>query len=277
MTQLLVLFFIASFANPPIHTSLPEAIKTNKVKVVSVHPAQHKEGQVLWLFLKNTGKSELKIAVPTGLQFLPQDSNDQTLILPAEMFCHLKAGTADSFPVKVYCCAASKRAPAKASRFSVGPLHHPEMIRLLEYCRSHQITTDQDIQQSIWSVSDHHRVESIGNDSLRLFTANLTGQKIQPLQLKYIHESIPGRIAFEPKGLDVAGTFKFYTEKNIRADLKLFDDNNELVTTLARNITGKAGQHTFRFHAFISRIQPGAYHIRLMHGNTAISEMPVAL
>jgi hypothetical protein len=277
MTAILInLLLAATLLSPTPHT-LTEALQTKKIKVLSIHPGKHRDAQVLWLHIHNNTRTSLEVLIPAGQQFVPIDSNDQTLMLPEQRICKIKPGTKDSIPMRVFCCTASRRAPGNHAGFTVGKIHEPKMIQLLEYHKTHQITTDYEIQQSIWSVSDNHRVESIEGDSLRVFTAALTGQKLQPLKLKYIHESIPGRIAFEPKGLDVSGTFKFYTEKNIRADLKLFNQEEVLVTTLANNITGKSGQHTFKFHAFISKIQPGNYRIKLMHGPNTISEMPVTL
>ncbi len=253
--------------------SLQDALTQKLVEVVSISGREY-TAHTLKVTLRNKTNNNLTLEIPLGQMFAPIDTNEQTmLVVHAEVLALAKGQTASKL-LSTYCCSAHKSSPLTTSPFAVASLASSKMLEMLSKAATFELSSN-DLQSAVWAISDGFRAEAITEPELRQSTADLLGQTLQDLTLQYETAVIPGRIAFEPTGLHVEGNFRYYTPRNIQAQLALYTTGGKLITVMHRNLSHSKGQHKFHFKFKFNGVKPGSYVVKLTSGNKVISEMPV--
>ena len=253
--------------------SLQDALAQKLVEVVAIS-GRESSAHTLNITLRNKTNNSISIEILLGQMLAPIDTNEQTMLVVRPEVLALAKGQTASRLLSTYCCMSTKMSPSAMSPFAVSALANAKMLDMLAKAATFDLP-DFDWQSAVWAVSNNHRAEGISQPELRQFVADLIGQKLQDLTLRYETAVVPGRIAFEPTGLHVEGNFKYYTDRDIKAQLALYTTGGKLITVMHRNLAHTRGQHNFHFKFRFNGIKPGAYIVKLTSGNKVISEMPV--
>jgi hypothetical protein len=256
--------------------TLQEALSTKLVKVQSLSTIGGHHGKSLSLLLKNNQKKHFRIEISIGTIFEPADSSQQPLILTESQAITLAPNEIHQFDLVAYCCNAPKTSPGKGNNYTVGRnLVEGSLLSIVKFLVQKSILDVAEIQNAIWCATNQHRAEGLQNEELKQFVAKETGQKLRQIQILYHQEAHPGEAAFSNNALKIKGLFKYSTEKDIVADLGLYDNEGKLIKFLQKNLQHVKGHHRFGFNFEISNIKHGQYFIKLVSGKATIGEMDV--
>ena len=246
-----------------------------KQKLIKIESAESVGGKMLSILLQNTQKTHLRLEIPFATIFEPEDSSFQPIIITKSEAILLTAGEKHNFSLEGFCCNAPRFNPLAGSKYSVSALATSTLFDIIKYIRQNNFEEGSDIQNAIWSATNQHRAEAISNELLKQFVAKTTGQTLCPVQVIYNQSSHPGEAAILDNKLKIKGLFRYTTEKDIVANLGLYDENGKLVKNLQSNLQHQRGMHKFGFNFEISNVKHDHYFIRLMSGKMMISEMEV--
>ena len=270
MKKILFLVFFTPFSLFAI--TIQDALKQKLIKIENVESVG---GKKLSFLVQNTQKKFLRLEIPFATIFEPEDSSFQPIIITKSEAISFAAGEKHSISLEGFCCNAPRFNPLSGSKYSVSALASGALLDIVKYIRQNNFEEGSDIQNAIWSATNQHRAEAISNELLKQFVAKTTGQILRPVQVIYNQSSHPGEAAIVDNKLKVKGLFKYSTEKDIVANLSLYDENGKLVKNLQSNLRHQKGMHKFGFNFEISNVKHDRYFIRLMSGKMMISEMEV--
>lgn len=246
------------------------------VKIQSLSAVGGHQGKSLSLLLKNNQKKHFRIEIPLGTIFEPADSSQQPLILTESQAVTLSPSEIHQFDLVAYCCNAPKISPSQGNSYTLGRnLAQGSLLSIVRFLAQKNILDASEIQNAIWSATNQHRAEGLQNEELKQFVAKETGQKLRPIQILYNQQVHPGEAAFSNNALKIKGLFKYSTEKDIVADLGLYDNEGKLIKFLQKNLRHAKGHHRFGFNFEISNIKHGQYFIKLVSGKATIGEMDI--
>jgi hypothetical protein len=272
---LLIVAFIGAFAEAGFALNFAEAIQSKKIQIVSSQSLvlEEKDFQVE---IKNISGKTIRLTIPVGTYFEPDTDDTQPRFIAENTELLLAKNESKTVHLSSVCMAATKRSPSSESRFYYQPTAKGQLADLIVYLQQQVIPFEKsDVQSAVWAVTNQHRIEAIANDSLKSKMSRITGQKPQSLKFTYQHQNIPGQVAYNEKELRVEGLFRYGTEKDITANLGLYDKDGKLVKMLRPNMLHRRGQHSFRFDFTITNVKPGDFFIRLTTGKDVLNEMAV--
>jgi hypothetical protein len=271
----LFLFLLCALPFCGFSITLQEAIAQNLVKIEESKTSGI--GTELDVLVFNQQKKHLRIEIPLGTIFYPNDTTLQPLIITQSDFYTFSPKEKHSFSFKGFCCNAKKINPASGSAYSMSQPSKNSLLNIIKFIAHKNIQDRSEIQNAVWAATNNHRAEAIFNDELKQYVAKELGQTLRSVQIIYDQQTHPGVAAFDNNKLKIKGLFKYSTEKDIIADLCLFDENNKLITKMQSNLHHQRGMHKFGFNFEMTNVKPGRYFVRLVSGKVAINEMEVNL
>jgi len=129
---------------------------------------QETVGQILTLHFVNQSKGDIQVALPCGLVFVPDDENQQPLMLVQPLEVNLAAGEEADLQPYVVCADLGTAAPDVGSGYSIGYLEDGKLLQFAQCVCGEEISSDLGsldsvgIQFATWSIS-------VDGDMLSLF------------------------------------------------------------------------------------------------------------
>ncbi len=267
-----ILFFILFAPFSLFAVTIQDALKQKLIKIESIESAGRKS---LSLSLQNAQKKHLNLEIPFATIFQPQDSSFQPIIITESQLLTLSANEKKTLILDGFCCNAPRFNPTKGSQYKVKEPATGTLFDIIKYLNLNKIQDDAAIQSAIWAATNQHRAEAISDETLKQYVAKVCGQTLRGVQVIYDQSSHPGEAAVVGNKLKVKGLFRYTTEKDIVANLCLYDENGKLLQTIESNLRHQRGTHKFGFYFEISNVKHSHYFVRLMSGKMMINEMEV--
>ena len=267
-------YCLPSFALTTKDFTLPEAIAQGLVQLQSSGEGGH-SGKSLKLVIQNNQKKKLRLHIPAGLIFHSQDTSEQDLIVINSRAVEFEKAQKRTIRLYGMCTQASNSSPGTGSAFQMGSMASGNLGKLVSFIDEKRIT-EQSAQYAIWAITDTHSLANIDHPELLIFTAKLLG-KIPP-EYTLVHapsRSRPGAPAFVPRPSVVKGTFRYQTDKDIKASFGLYNDEGALLHSFFDDQAQRKGHHQFKFHFEINNLPSGKYFARLMNGVEVVRELEV--
>lgn len=255
--------------------SFEEAIKQKKVQLIAVN-AEVTDAKDCKITVKNVGAKALRLLIPIGTMFQPEDSSFQPRFIAETGEIMLASYETKTLELSSVCAAATNRSPMKESAYIYAGENKGKLSELSTYLRKQSsVFSKSDIQSAVWAITNNHRIEAIADTTFKNQLSKITGQTSQPYKFSYKHQNIPGQVAYREKELRVEGLFRYGTDKDITAHLGIYDKDGKLLKMLRTNMLHRRGQHSFRFDFTIVNVKPGDYFIRLTNDSVVLNEMKV--
>jgi len=155
------IFFIMHFCMFPAarHLDLQRALDQKLVKAIVKSLGGH-QGFCIQMSLTNLGKDSLVIEVEAGRRLNSVDDGEQDILVTRESFIALKGHENKSFKVNGYCCQASKRSPAKGSKYAVYAMADEKLVKLAKLLNRTNPDPGE-AQTAIWAISDNWHASMI--------------------------------------------------------------------------------------------------------------------
>ncbi|AHF17610.1 hypothetical protein [Niabella soli] len=109
----------------------------------------------VYFVLKNTTGAAISVTFPAGLTIKALDASYQNGFVLQEETISINAGASCLVLLNGYCLNASRHASSDGAQYTWGPVTNaPEMVYLINLCKSKKIDQDTDLQGAIWSITD---------------------------------------------------------------------------------------------------------------------------
>jgi hypothetical protein len=274
MKQIILIF---SFSIPfsLFAISIQDALAKKLIKIENIETSTLSSEKTIVLLVQNTQKRHLQLEIPSGTIFQPEDSLLQPIILTNRETFTFAPSEKHSFSLSGFCGNAPKYNPLNGSKYKLNGLVNGALSDIIKFIGQHNIQDTGEIQNAIWAATNQHRAEAISNEAFKQFVARTTGQTLRAIQVIYNQSTHPGEAAIVNNKLIVKGLFRYTSEKDLVANLGLYDENGSLLKNLQTNLRHQKGIHKFGFNFEISNLKHQRYFIRLVSGKATISEMEV--
>jgi len=179
------LIFLFGFVmiNPALEIktiSLEDAILQKIISAEAIATGSYSEESVK-LTVTNKSNQPLKIVVPAGFSFYPQNKDEQTLITTEEQPLLVDSQKSKSSNLKAFCSEHHNSAPSKDGKFKFGKTKIENLRKLTDFTAKHKIGSNN-LQESVWAVANGRSISNISmrtpeDKALRVFVAEMLGIK----------------------------------------------------------------------------------------------------
>lgn len=256
----------ASFSFADHTLTLDEAIAQGKVQASM--PPFGETGYTLGLRvnIKNISGKNLKLIMPKGTIFIPDDGGAQTLTTNSDEVFALNAGQEKQIVRKGFCTELHDHGSKAESTFQLGVTKNEKLRNILGFMDSLKITDNSTVQHAIWSVTDNNPIGYIGLDDtlkerlLRERLCAITGQPMPWYETEAEIEQTP-ELEFVILSKTVEGELSFYSKDAVNMQGFVKDSTGAIVWTNPNKIIGPHGNVTFWYKLTVEGWDPGKYNV----------------
>jgi hypothetical protein len=270
-TQLLFLILACTLqlaARTPV--SIEKAIKSGYITFEAKGKGGY-SGSCLQMKITNKHKDSLYVVLEAGRRLNSLNDEEQDILVTKEQLVKLRGGETKTTDVFGFCCQAGNHSPAKDSKFGVGRMSDSSLTALAKFCNENKFSTD-DIQSSVWCLSDNHSIASIpgNNDKLRKFVGSIKHEEIPWYQKDYVAGT--GRQSFSDQANKITGTISYTTLADGYMNIQLRDANGHLVQKFTNNKLIEKGNYDYWFELQVTNWPKGKYFIYIYSGEQLLTK-----
>jgi hypothetical protein len=264
-TVLFTIFALAlvSFYSPNSSIPFEKALSEKKIEIVILPTGGH-SGECISIKVKNLTNKNLNLEMTAGTTFIPENEEEQTLIMTSEQMLVLDKSATKTVKVAAYCTEASDRCPSVTSKFQLAQTQNPKLKNLTHFLDSLKGLDENMIQQSIWCVTDSESVSNVYTDdlktskALRGYLCAVTGQKDTWYNTRReVSVDRNNRIVSVAK--EIKGDLEFTTTEPIDMQGVVVDSTGKEIYRNPNKIVGPSGKIRFKFKLQVEGWAPGKY------------------
>ena len=263
---------LSSFSPESIvkEVELLDAINQNLVTVNASSNGKHSGYSVLFNVKNNTAQN-LKIHIPAGLKYHPEDNGEQTLIQLKEQFVSLQPSGNYNGRIAAFCTEASDRCPSQNTSMRITKNTDKKLSELVSFLKENTATKST-FQDAVWAISDNHSISNIVADSpqdikFRKKIAEITGQKniwyTSPQNVRIDEDG-----SFNYETIRIAGTLEFTCPKGTDVKQDIMKSNGDVFHASDRTMRAVYGNVTYKFNLAVMGWEKGEYYIKIHDGTT---------
>lgn len=250
--------------------SIEKAIKMGYISLDAKGKGGH-SGWCVQMKITNKHNDSLYVDIEAGRRLNSVNDEEQDILVAKEQIVKIKAKESKTINVFGFCCQASNHSPGKESKFSVGKMADSSLVALAEFCNKNKFS-ENDIQNSVWCVSDNHSVAGIpaNNEPLREFVADLTKQEIPWYQKEYAPST--GLQTFSNKTDKISGNINYTISSESLMQIKLIDSKGNTLQVFSNNKIMPRGNYDYWFELQVTNWPKGKYFIHFYCGTQMINK-----
>ena len=178
---LILSFGLFSFGFGKSKTTFKEALRNKKIEIKISSNGSY-SGKCINIELKNLSRNKLNLEMISGTLFVPDDSNEQTLVTPNHLLIAINRNEVKLIKIAAFCTEANDKCPSKNSKFTLSEIQNFKLLNLFQLLDSLKNIDNQNIQQAIWCITDNQSVSNIycadayKSIALRKYLCSVTGQ-----------------------------------------------------------------------------------------------------
>lgn len=256
---------------PVKEIDLLDAISQKLISVEAISNGKHSGYSVL-LTLTNNTNTNLRVHVPGGLNYNPEDNGEQTLIQLHEQFVALKPHESHNGKIAAFCTEASDRCPSENSGMKITKNSNSKLDQLVAYLKTNGSVTKSTYQDAVWAISDDHSISNIvaetpQDESFRKKIAEITGQKntwyTSPQNVR-----IDNAGNFRQETLRISGMLSFTCPKGTEVHQDIHKGNGDVFFASDKTMRAAYGGNVkYQFNLAVKGWERGDYYI-LIHDGT---------
>lgn len=280
---LLILFLLVSvvgllsFQNKSITQeiiTLSEAINAGKISVQTKSTGGY-SGPCVAMTITNKSRQPLRIKIPAGTQYIPEDEGEQTLIQIEDKDVLVNSSNSKSIQVEAYCMEASDRCPSSSANMKLGTNTNKNLNNLISYLKGKTIDRNS-FQDAVWAISNGHSISNIVAEdeqtkALRKYVASLTGQKdswyTSPQSVQ-----VDNRGNFNYSTVTINGELAFNCTKGKPIFQELKKENGEVMFTSEQMFTPVTDHVRYEFKLSVKGWEKGNYYVDINDGEKQLAK-----
>lgn len=215
--------------------------------------------------ITNLSSKKISLKIPNNTIFLPENSEEQTLIHGQEKIITINSKEKMKGILTGFCIESNDNCPTENSKFSIGINRDKKLNSLFKNFSSENISPS-DFQHAVWAITDGRSVSNIvrnnSTNALRSYAAELAGQE----DTWY---SSPQEISVDELGrivnttTTITGELSFQCKKGASIQQDVHNSTGEKLISSRPYKTIRAGNITYTFKIKVSRWPKGDYYVRL--------------
>lgn len=271
--------FSFNYAKGPL--AFEQALLEKKIQI-EILPTGSFSGNSINMKIKNISGSNLNLVMPVGTTFVPDNTEEQTLISTQEEIFAVNKNATTELHLNAFCTEASDHCPSKTSTFKMAKSKNSSLIKLMAVIDSLKVKDEHAIQQSIWCITDSQNVANVYTEdpkvskALHSFLCGVTGQKDtwyrtrNDYSVNEQHEIV--RIPKEIKG-EISYTSTESTE--LQGFVK--DASGKIIETNPHKTNLPPGKIKFEFNLRIEGWAPGNYSVVYTNNGKEVINQPFSI
>lgn len=256
---------LASFNSIDKSITLDQAVAEGKVQV-NMLPYGETGRTGIRLNVKNISGKNLQLKMAKGTLFVPDNSDEQTLVTSGDELFALNAGQEKLVQRKGFCTERHDHGSGAESTFKLSFSQNEKLMNIIRYMDSLKVNDNSMIQHAVWCITDNHPVSYInGMDTaatrlVQMRACALTGQQMPWYKTESEIVQTPAReIVVEAK--EVAGELSFKSAEPIKMQGMVKDSAGNVVYTNPNVINGPKGNITFWYRLRVEGWEAGKYYV----------------
>lgn len=263
----LTAFVVASsFAPADNVLTLDEAIAQQKVQATVLPFGDNGYSEGLRVNVKNTSGKTLKLVMPKGTIFVPDNGEEQTLITNGDEVFALNAGQEKQVIRPGFCTELHDHGSDEESTFKLSVSKNEKLLKILSFMDSLKVKDDDVIQHAVWCITDNASVARVdGEDTaasrkIRERICAITGQTMPWYTTDSQIERTP-ELEYVVLSTQVEGELSFKSKDPVDMQGVVKDSTGKIVWTNPNKITGPKGNITFWYRVSVSGWAAGKYYV----------------
>lgn len=229
-------------------------------------------GKCMQIEIKNTSVRYFKIKLPTGQQFIPDDTTKQNMMLTEAQLFAFRPNTIRKEYINAMCVQKHDGSPTADIDFTMGSMSTGHLLGIAQLVEKHKYF-NKTAQNAVWCISDGADINAIKDDDstmvsiLQKFVSNATGQRI----------SIPHTEKRTKRHSTNKVTFEWGTSKSYNTTLVVLNTQNQPVKEILKNKVLPAGHHRYEIELSTADLPKGYYKVILYTDNKIAMQRKVRL
>jgi hypothetical protein len=257
---------VINYLNPlPTSTTLDlqDAIKQGIVIATPISTGTY-ANESITLKLSNKVQRPLKLKVPAGMVYYPENEDNQTLIQLEDMDVIVSAGGTTQLTIDAYCMESSDGVPEGGSSFKIGKTTNQKLLALINQLKQSPVDAYAH-QDAVWAITDNHELTYLPNQteqdrSLREFLSTTTGQENKWYEVAQQRRvDVDRRIVIDPTLITGMLSFDCTPGKAITEEVRKMDGT--VMLTHRTNFAPRSSQLKYKFNLTIKGWDKGEYYV----------------
>lgn len=256
---------VSSLSIATVTLTLDQAIAQGKVRA-TVLPYGDEGSDGLRVDVKNISGSLLRLNMPKGTLFIPDNSGEQTLVTSGDEIFALNNGQVKRIVSPGFCSELRDHGSDDTSTFVLGMSTNPALLNVIGYLDSLHVTDNDFIQYAIWSITDHNPVGYIESDDttqtrlVRERVCALTAQEMPWYETESkIIESPQHEFVIVPT--EVSGEIVINSDVPITLQGMVKDSAGKILYTNPNQSHAPDGETTFDYTLHVEGWAHGTYYV----------------
>ena len=264
--------------------TLEQAIADKKVQVTVPEFGTDAYDKGLRLNVKNISGKSLKLKIPKGTIFVPDNTGEQTLTTSSDTVFAVNINQEKQVRRMGFCTELHDHGSKAASTFRIAFTQNSGLLNILNYLDSLKVKDQDVIQHSVWCITDHHPVSYVGMEDtsltrlIRTRICSLTGESMPwyDTESEIVH---PDPVVEQPQELvveahTISGDLHFTSATRTELQGMVKDSTGKIITTNPRKMTCPAGNVTFEYKLTVRGWAKGRYSVVYLNNGVEVINQP---
>lgn len=275
-------FTLLAFGSNDNTLALADAIAQHKVQATVLPFGDKGYSEGLRVNVKNISGKSLKVKMPKGTIFIPDDDGEQTLITQEDEIFALNSNQEKLIKKQGYCTELHDHGSGKESTFKLSFSQNEKLLNVIAFMDSLKVKDEDLVQNAIWCVTDRQPIAYIyGEDTTasRLIQKRVGALMGQPVPWYNTRSNIvrtPQReFIVEPK--EIAGELSFRATERVELQGMVKDSTGKVIATNPRKMTCPPGNVTFEYRLTVQGWEKGKYSVVYLNNGVEVINQPFEL
>ena len=259
--------------------TLTDAIKSGSIEADVRSVGKH-SGKSVKLTVTNKTDKSIKVTVPEGTAYVPDEDEEQTLIQLEEDFFVLEPRESKSHMIAAFCTEASDKSPSSGGEFTISKSSNKKLNEVIAYMKGKTISK-RSYQDVVWAITDGHSVSNIEipdpqTQKFRKYLADLTGQKDTWYTSPQRH-TINAQRQIVSETTVISGQLEFPSDGTSVIRQEVVDKDGVVRYARPPRTPGKSKKVTMQFTMRVRGMEAGEYTVRVLKDDVVLKTYPFTL
>lgn len=269
---------LASFTLINNTLTLEQALAEKKV-TIQILPYGETGRVGIRLDVTNVSGKSLKLNMTRGTTFVPDNSEEQTLVTSEDQIFALSGGQKKQITQKGFCTELQDHGSAEESTFQLSRATNDRLLNIINFMDSLKVKDNSLIQQSVWCITNNRPAAYVqGTDTaqarhVREHLCSLTGQPIPWYATESNIVITPAReYVVEPQV--ITGELSFHSTTPVAMQGCVKDSAGNVITTNPNILRTPAGKITFDYKLTVRNWEKGKYSVVYTNNGVEVINQP---
>lgn len=273
---------LATFSFADAAITLEQAIAQGKVQATVLPFGDKGYSEGLRVDVKNISGKTIRLSMPKGTIFVPDNGEEQTLVTSEDEVFALSSGQTKQIIQMGFCTELHDHGSKSESTFTLSVSNNANLLNVLGLIDSLRISDHDCIQHAVWAITDNNSLGYVQLDDTlkaRLVRERLSALTRQPMPWYETQSEIvitPER-EFVIQAKEVTGQIVINSDVPIVLQGRVEDSNGKVLYTNPNPSRSDEGETTFDYLLHVEGWAKGTYYVIYTCNGKEIINQPFEL